>query len=97
MTALGVILAGSLHQRIGALQTQYSEHQAALTAMRLLGNAGSHTLDRVTATYTCPVCLALQGKIFQLADAEFPGEFCFPLLDSGIRPGIPALNIIHAS
>ncbi|MBO4154604.1 DUF4145 domain-containing protein [Enterobacter kobei] len=50
MSALGVTLTGSLHQRIGALPTQYSEHQAALTAMRLLGNAGSHTLDRVTAT-----------------------------------------------
>lgn len=57
MTVLGVPLTGTLHQRIGALPSQYSEHQAALTAMRLLGNAGSHTLDRVTAidieqTYT---------------------------------------------
>ncbi len=49
MTALGVPVTGNLHQRIGALPTQYSEYQAALTAMRLLGNAGSHTLDRVTA------------------------------------------------
>lgn len=50
MTALGVPLTGSLHQRIGALPLQYSEHQSALTAMRLLGNAGSHTFDRVTVT-----------------------------------------------
>ncbi|GMQ39841.1 MULTISPECIES: DUF4145 domain-containing protein [Enterobacter cloacae complex] len=50
MTALGVTLTGSLHQRIGAVPTQDSEHQAVLTAMRLLGNAGSHTSDRVTAT-----------------------------------------------
>lgn len=50
MTALGVPVTGTLHQRIEALPTRYSEHQAALTAMRLLGNAGSHTLDRVKAT-----------------------------------------------
>lgn len=50
MTALGVPLTGTLYQRIEALPSQYSEYRAALTAMRLLGNAGSHTLDRVTAT-----------------------------------------------
>lgn len=50
MTALSVPLSGTLYQRIQLLPSQYSEHQSALTAMRLLGNAGSHTLDRVTAT-----------------------------------------------
>lgn len=50
MTALGAPLTGTLYQRIEALPSRYSEHQAALTAMRLLGNAGSHTLDRVTTT-----------------------------------------------
>lgn len=50
MTALCVPQTGSLYQRIEALPTQYREFQAALTSMRLLGNAGSHTLDRVTAT-----------------------------------------------
>ncbi len=50
MTALGVVQTGSLFSRINALPSQYSEHQAALTAMRLLGNAGSHTLDTVTST-----------------------------------------------
>jgi len=50
MTALGVAQTGNLYQRIEALPPQYREYQAALTSMRLLGNAGSHTLDRVTAT-----------------------------------------------
>lgn len=50
MTALGVAQTGSLYQRIEALPTQYREYKTALTSMRLLGNAGSHTLDRVTAT-----------------------------------------------
>lgn len=50
MTALSVPLTGTLYQRIEALLTQYSEHRVALTAMRSLGNAGSHTLNRVTAT-----------------------------------------------
>lgn len=50
MTALGVAPTGTLYRRIEALPSGYREHQAALTAMRLLGNAGSHTLDRVTAT-----------------------------------------------
>lgn len=48
MTALGVAQTGSLHARIQGLPPQYSEYQSALTSMRLLGNAGSHQLDRVT-------------------------------------------------
>lgn len=48
MTALGVPQNGTLANRIRTLPEQYREYQAALTAMRLLGNAGSHELDRVT-------------------------------------------------
>ncbi|MNE58960.1 hypothetical protein D3C80_1540210 [compost metagenome] len=48
MTALGVAQTGSLHARIQSLPPQHIEYQGALTSMRLLGNAGSHQLDRVT-------------------------------------------------
>ncbi|HBQ6667470.1 DUF4145 domain-containing protein [Klebsiella pneumoniae] len=50
MTALGVTHTGSLYQRIEALPSEYHDYREALTAMRLLGNAGSHTLDKVTTT-----------------------------------------------
>ncbi|TDX20275.1 DUF4145 domain-containing protein [Pectobacterium versatile] len=49
MTALGVPVMRSLHSRIEALPEQFSEHKAALMAIKWLGNAGSHALDRVNA------------------------------------------------
>ena len=48
MTALGVPPMRSLHSRIGALPEKYSEHKAALMAIKWLGNAGSHELDSVS-------------------------------------------------
>ena len=49
MDALGVPKQRSLHQRIESLPTQYKEHQDALMAIKFLGNAGSHEIDKVTA------------------------------------------------
>ncbi|GKW27521.1 hypothetical protein PEC331060_06990 [Pectobacterium carotovorum subsp. carotovorum] len=37
----------SLHGRIEALPERFNEHKAALMAIKWLGNAGSHALDRV--------------------------------------------------
>jgi len=47
MDALGVPENRTLHARIEALPEQYSQHKAALMAIKWLGNAGSHELDRV--------------------------------------------------
>ncbi|MFD3249113.1 DUF4145 domain-containing protein [Rahnella aquatilis] len=47
MTALGVKPMRALHARIEALPERYSQHKAALLAIKWLGNAGSHELDRV--------------------------------------------------
>ena len=47
MAALGVPENRTLHARIEALPEQYSQHKAALMAIKWLGNAGSHKLDRV--------------------------------------------------
>ncbi|MEN4912709.1 DUF4145 domain-containing protein [Erwinia amylovora] len=48
MTALGVPEMRSLHLRIEALTEQFSEHKAALMAIKWLGNAGSHEQDSVS-------------------------------------------------
>lgn len=48
MDALGVQAMRSLHHRIEALPQEYAEHRKALMAIKFLGNAGSHELDRVT-------------------------------------------------
>lgn len=48
MDALGVQAMRSLHHRIEALPAAYAEHREALMAIKFLGNAGSHELDRVT-------------------------------------------------
>ncbi|NWC63967.1 DUF4145 domain-containing protein [Cedecea sp. P7760] len=48
MDALGVQEMRSLHNRIVALPAEYVEHREALMAIKFLGNAGSHELDRVT-------------------------------------------------
>ena len=47
MDALGGPENRALHARIEALPEQYSQHKAALMAIKWLGNAGSHELDRV--------------------------------------------------
>lgn len=49
MNALGVAEMRVLHRRIEALPPQYAEHKRALMAIKILGNAGSHQVDRVTA------------------------------------------------
>lgn len=48
MDALGVQAMRSLHRRIEALEAPYAEHKEALMAIKFLGNAGSHEVDRVT-------------------------------------------------
>lgn len=50
MTALGVEEKGTLHHRIESLPHQYAQHKEALMAIKFLGNAGSHGLDKVKAT-----------------------------------------------
>lgn len=50
MDALGVTEQRSLHRRIASLPQQYRDYHDALMAIKFLGNAGSHELDRVTAT-----------------------------------------------
>lgn len=47
MAALGVAKSRTLHARIDALPEKYGPHKAALMAIKWLGNAGSHEVDRV--------------------------------------------------
>lgn len=49
MTALGIKSVGSLHRRIEQLPAEYAEHRDALMAIKWLGNAGSHELDKVSS------------------------------------------------
>lgn len=50
MDALGAPPKNNLHQRLEALPPQYTQHKDALMAIKFLGNAGSHSLDKVTTT-----------------------------------------------
>ncbi|WP_265503599.1 DUF4145 domain-containing protein [Providencia heimbachae] len=47
MDELGVTMARNLHQRIESLSEEYAEHKDALMAIKWLGNAGSHEIDRI--------------------------------------------------
>lgn len=49
MNALGVAERRVLHQRIEALPPEYAEYKRALMAIKILGNVGSHEVDRVTS------------------------------------------------
>ncbi|WP_336798308.1 DUF4145 domain-containing protein [Erwinia aphidicola] len=48
-TALGIRADKKLHERIKLMPDEYVMHQAALMAIKWLGNAGSHEADRVTS------------------------------------------------
>ena len=51
MEALKIQAARTLHQRLEKLrdEAEYAEHMDALMALKWLGNAGSHELDRVSS------------------------------------------------